>query len=70
MAQVVCPLCKKNCNTVGKNQIYTSVKKHFQVHLKSVEYGFCQNPDCDIVYFGLESDEIYFKRDLTEIIKE
>lgn len=70
MAQIICPICKKECSKASKSLIYSLVKKHFQVHLKSQDYGFCQNPDCDIVYFGLESDEIYFKRDLVETIKE
>lgn len=70
MAQILCPICKRECSIASKNLIYSLVKRHFQVHLKSTEYGFCQNTDCDIVYFGLESDEIYFKRDLTETVKE
>jgi hypothetical protein len=68
MTTVNCPLCKKECKEVSKNIIFDSVKKHFRKLMKSQEYGFCQNDDCDIVYFGLESDEMYFKRDLNESI--
>jgi hypothetical protein len=70
MVSILCPLCKQECSTTSKSIVYSLVNKHFQVHLKSPEYGFCQNSDCDIVYFGTESDEIYFKRDLIETVKE
>jgi hypothetical protein len=66
MTKANCPLCKNECSTVSRNVIDESVKKYFKKHINSREYGFCQNPDCDIVYFGLESDEIYFNRDLNE----
>jgi hypothetical protein len=69
MSKIICPLCKNECNTVNRNIIDASVKKHFKKHIKSREYGFCQNSDCDILYFGLESDEMYFKRDVDEVVK-
>lgn len=70
MTELVCPLCKKICGETTKTHVYSIVNKHFRAHMKSNVYGYCQNPTCDIVYFGIESDEIYFKRDLTETIKE
>lgn len=70
MIPILCPLCKRECSATSKSAVYSLVNKYFQVHLKSTEYGFCQNPNCDIVYFGTESDEIYFKRDLIETVKE
>lgn len=69
MTTVSCPLCKKECSIVKRSLIDDLVKTYFKKLIKSHEYGFCQNPNCDIVYFGLESNEMYFKRDLVEEIK-
>lgn len=69
MATTTCPLCKKECEIVSKHKAFEFLKKHFEQHLKSKKYGFCENTECDIVYFGLESDEMYFKRDLDDDTK-
>lgn len=69
MTKIVCPLCKNECSSCTRNQVFSKVKKHFKQHVKSSEYGTCENPDCDIVYFGLDNDEMYFKRDFDEEIK-
>jgi uncharacterized protein with PIN domain len=71
MTTAICPLCKKQCETVSSSKVYGSVKKHFNKHIKSKEYGFCTNPHCDIVYFGTDENnsEMYFNRDFDENIK-
>jgi hypothetical protein len=63
---MICPLCKKECGIVSRSSFDHKIKSHFKKHMKSFEYGFCKNIDCDIVYFNPETDEMYFKRDLEE----
>lgn len=63
MTNIICPLCKKNSSIVGRTVVDRFIKSYFKKHLHSHEYGFCENANCDIVYHGLENDEIYFKRD-------
>lgn len=60
----ICPLCKNECPTVSRSIVDHKVKRHFKQHIKSHEYGYCENPECDVVYYNNENDEIYFQRDL------
>lgn len=69
MAVITCPLCKKECTPASRTLVYSNIKKYFKQHVKAEEYGFCKNENCDIVYFGLNNDEMYFKRDFDEEIK-
>lgn len=64
MEQNICPLCKRTGDHVTINTVENQVMDHFRKRLKSSVYGFCTNPDCDIVYFNRETDEIFFQRDL------
>lgn len=66
LANMICPLCKKECGIVSRSSFDHKIKSHFKKHMKSFEYGFCKNADCDIIYFNLETDEMYFQRDLEE----
>lgn len=64
MEQNICPLCKRNGDHVSMSTVESQIIDHFRKRLKSSSYGFCTNPDCDIVYFNRETDEIFFQRDL------
>lgn len=69
MALNICPLCKKENVKVSRLTVANKVKNHFSRHLKSIEYCFCQNPDCDVVYYNNENDELFFQRDMEEPAK-
>lgn len=60
----ICPLCKRNGEHVSVVTVENQILEHFKKRLKSASYGFCVNPDCDIVYFNRETDEMFFQRDL------
>ncbi len=64
MEHNICPLCKKNGEHVSMSTVENQIVDHFRKRLKSTAYGFCTNPDCDIVYFNRDTDEIFFQRDL------
>lgn len=64
MSRYICPLCKQTGDEVLRITVENIVLNHFKKYLKSSEYGFCKNPDCSIVYFNNETDEILYQRDL------
>jgi hypothetical protein len=57
-------MCKKEGESVSKITVESLILEHFKKRLKSYSYGICMNPNCDIVYFNRETDEIFFQRDL------
>lgn len=50
--KAVCPVNGHTYPQVGLRTILHHVKKPWQRELTSKTYYFCDDPDCDVVYFG------------------
>lgn len=48
----ICPVNGKSYSGVSKKTILHQVKKPWQVELPDQAYFFCNDPNCDVVYFG------------------
>lgn len=65
MSNYLCPICKREGKTVSRITVDENIKDYFKKCLQSSLYGLCTNPDCDVVYYNSDNNELYFERNLT-----
>jgi len=53
-----CPINGHNYPSVALKTIYQHLKKPWQVNLSSQDYYFCEDPNCEVVYYGLDNSII------------
>ncbi|MDH3326079.1 MAG: hypothetical protein OEM38_05100 [Gammaproteobacteria bacterium] len=53
-----CPEDNKQCTEVSYKTILHHVIDPWKLVAKNQAYYFCDNPDCDVVYFGLDNSTI------------
>jgi len=57
--------CPKN--GVRSKQVHTltarSLVRRLHLGMPGTQYYFCEAPDCDVVYFGLDANAPIFRRD-------
>jgi len=53
-----CPVDGKEYKEVSKTTILHHIKSPWEWEEKNQGYYFCDNPDCDVVYFGEDSSVI------------
>lgn len=54
----ICPLCQDQGHMVSINTILHHAKKPWKLALADQPYYFCDNPLCDVVYFGKDDSTI------------
>lgn len=57
--KAACPLSGTSCSRVSLTTMLHHLKKPWSLALKQQGYYFCDDPDCDVVYFG--EDQSTFK---------
>ncbi len=62
-----CPVNAKQYTEVSKKTILQHIKSPWQHKLDEQKYYFCEDPDCDVVYFGINGS-IINKNELRTII--
>jgi len=58
-----CPINQQNYILVSLKTILHNIKAPWKVNLKEQGYYFCNDPECDVVYFG-ENGQIIKKQEL------
>ena len=53
-----CPVNAKDYNKVATKTILHHIKSPWQKELSEQTYYFCDDPDCDVVYFSLDGSVI------------
>ena len=61
--KAVCPINGLSYSRVKIKTILHQVKKPWQLNLLDQNYFFCDDPNCDVVYFG-EDNSTLFRNDL------
>ena len=56
-----CPVNGKSYPSVALKTIYQHLKKPWQTELAAQNYYFCDDPECDVIYYGL--DDTTFNQD-------
>lgn len=62
-----CPVNQHGYVSVSIKTILHHVKKTWNIHLKDQGYYFCDDPNCDVVYFG-EDGSVIKKSELRTIV--
>jgi len=62
-----CPVDGKAYAQISIRTILHHLKTSWSWHGKQQNYYFCNNPDCDIVYFG-EDDSVIYKSELRTLV--
>lgn len=57
-----CPLCRSESEKVGEKTVLSLLKEENQDLIDSQEMHYCNNPDCDLVYFS--GNQTFYKNDL------
>ena len=50
-----CPSCGRPCSEVSLDTILKHIKNPWNRYLIEQDYYYCENPDCDTVYFGKDN---------------
>jgi hypothetical protein len=53
-----CPVNEQQYTEVAKKTILQHIKSPWNMQLKEQQYYFCDDPNCDVVYFGLTGSVI------------
>lgn len=62
-----CPICVKECSQVVTTTIMYHIKEPWNWVKQKQNYYFCDDPDCDNVYFG-DDDSVLPKSELKTIV--
>ena len=62
-----CPSHQQECKEVSIKTILHHVKEPWNWNAKQQGYYFCDNPDCDVVYFG-QDDSVILTSELRTLI--
>ena len=66
-----CPINGKKYNKVPYETVLHHIKHAWKLELKKQEYYFCDDPECDVVYFGVDNSTICKNEIRTQIgVKE
>ena len=66
-----CPQSNKACGEVPYKTILHHIKEPWNLTLKQQTYYFCDDPSCDVVYFGFDNSTIHKDQLRTKVgIKE
>jgi len=63
----ICPLNEQQYIEVAKKTILQHIKSPWEKELQEEKYYFCDDPNCDVVYFGL-SGSVINKSELRTIV--
>ena len=53
-----CPVSGKACHPVPYKTILQHIKSPWQSGIREQPFYFCDDPECDVVYFGLDNSTI------------
>jgi len=53
-----CPINGQSYSSVALKTIYQHLKKPWQVNLSAQDYYFCEDPNCEVIYYGLDGSII------------
>lgn len=62
-----CPLCGMECSEVSRRTILHHIKESWEWSDSATSYYFCDNPECDVVYFG-DNDSVILKSQLRSLL--
>ncbi len=62
-----CPVNGNECKTVSIKTIQHHIKQPWNWAVSDQSYYFCDDPDCDVVYFG-EDDSVILKAELRTVV--
>lgn len=54
----ICPVNRKSYSEVAIGTVFHHIKQPWTYQLRNQAYYFCDDPECDVVYFGLDNTTI------------
>jgi hypothetical protein len=62
-----CPVNGKECDEVSVKTVLHHISEPWNWHAKNQNYYFCDDPECDVVYFG-DDDSVINKSGMRTIV--
>lgn len=63
----ICPVNGKHYSQVSQRTVLHQIRQSWQQNLTAQSYYFCDDPDCNVVYFG-NDQQMILRDDMREVV--